>query len=168
MKDQAALAADEITADSVRSFVFELDKMNRSSLNDGVNEIITDELSNWDFLGTGFGVPKYIDTPSATPRFKDLSSKILEGGRTFPPQINGKKNKKPDEMSPYLTVDSNLSRNAVLGSFTRPAFLSINREVKASLENWQASKVASWQGSESQSIQWFSVFSLDRKSKSLF
>jgi hypothetical protein len=157
LKDQAALAADEITADSVRSFVFESDKMDRDPSSEGVNEIINDELSDWNSLGTGFGIPKDVNSHLGNHNFRDLSCSIPEGNRTFPPRINGNSNKKAGEMSLYPTEGSNL----------RTAFLSISKGVKASIESWQAGKVASWQGSEGKPILWFSVLCLDRRSKFL-
>lgn len=166
LKDQAALAADEITADTVKSFIFDLDEMDKKLQSDWATGLLLEEGSDWEFSDSSIDRANYLSSPLSIP-LRDLSMRLPEGNRSFVPRVNGKTNKKVEEIAVSFTGSSNLVSNSVSGSLAKPAarnLLSMNREVLASLETWQAGRVASWHGSENQSIQWFSVLCFDRKS----
>lgn len=160
LKEQASLVADEITADSVKDFVSQLD------------EIEEDSFAEWGSRTAAEKGFSYLDEtqnrirPSSFP-FRELTIRAPEVDKVFRPQVNGKANKKIEEVAVSLAGSSKLMINGVAGSFPKPAArnLFVQKEVLASLGIWQAGKVALWHGSEDQSIQWLSVLCFDRKSE---
>eukprot|EP00250_Pteridium_aquilinum_P014465 c22008_g1_i1 orf=436-3033(+) len=156
LKEQAALVADEITFDSVREFVSELDEVDKNLLADWGAGSAAEIGFNRELLDSG---------PSSLP-FKELSIRASKVNRSFFPQVNGKANKKMEEIAVSLIGNSKLMSNCVAGSLPKSAARNIlvPKDVLASLQIWQAGKVALWHGSEDQSIQWLSVLCFDRKS----
>lgn len=164
LRDQAALSVDEITADAVDNFIYELEEMDKK-LEDDWTSIILPESGFTTGFASNLGGKKRLMQPVliASPK---LSTGRLEIKTNIVPQVNGKHNKKAEEMAVKLT-GSSLVSNVVCGSLAKSAtlnLLSMHGEVLTSLEKWQAGKVASWHESKNGSIQWFSVLCLDRKS----
>lgn len=147
LKEQASLVADEITADSVKDFVSQLDDIEENSLAEWGSRTAAEK---------GFS---HLDP------FRELTIRAPEADKVFRPQVNGKASKKIEEVAVSLAGSSKLMINGVAGSLPKPAArnLFVQKEVLASLGIWQAGKVALWHGSEDQSIQWLSVLCFDRK-----
>lgn len=158
LKEQASLVADEITADSVKDFVSELDVIDENFLAEWGSGMTTEK---------GFSCIDETENriKRASFPFRELTIRTPEVGKFFLPRVNGKANKKIEEVAVSLAGSSKLMSNGVAGSLPKPAArnLFVQKEVLASLGIWQAAKVALWHGSEDQSIQWLSVLCFDRK-----
>ena len=79
------------------------------------------------------------------------------------PKVNGKPNKSITEVGLKLNGELELPRNKDKNS--KLNITNMDEEVLAGLEKWKAGEVAHWHGLERQSIQWFSVSCIDRKSE---
>lgn len=158
LKEQASLVADEITADSVKDFVTELDE---------IDENLLKECGSGTALDKRFPGPDEKQNriePSSFP-FRELTSRAPEVAKIFMPRVNGKANKKIEEGVISFAGSSKLMSNGVAGALQQPAAMNVyvQQEVLSSLGMWQAGKVALWHESEDQSIQWLSVLCFDRK-----
>ncbi|KAL3517410.1 hypothetical protein ACH5RR_019999 [Cinchona calisaya] len=146
LKEQAALSADEITADSVKEFA-------AKSEEDG-------ELEVSDYKGTKHTWEKILRS------VMEVSSRKM-GGNPFQfqagstPKVNGKHNKQMQHVSLKATGEVLSQGNGIAKMIH--ANIPTYREVLPGLESWQASRIAFWHKNEGHSIQWFSVVCIDRK-----
>lgn len=163
LKEQASLVADEITADSVKDFISELSEEDKDMLADWADGSLTGKHADKKLLNYGLDEGRYRSLPSLP--FRKLSMRAPEIKRSLLTRMNGTANKKIEEMTVAAAGSSKLIVNGVAGSLLKSAanILFEQNEVLASLEVWQAGKVALWHGTEEQSIQWLSVFCFDRK-----
>lgn len=155
MREQAALAATEITADTVNDFVADLkdggeyeQMFSRSSPNK--------RKSIWEKMLA-------IATEStSTERKHDL---LPVRNTSDLPKINGKYNKIVQKMC--MKINGNpMTRD---DAFTEFIFGKIPtyKEVLPGLESWKAGKIALWHHVEGNSIMWFCVVCIDRKGNNL-
>ncbi|PKA58414.1 hypothetical protein AXF42_Ash013920 [Apostasia shenzhenica] len=151
LREQAALSAAEITADTVNDFVADLAKDN-----------------NYDYKFTSFQNEKQsvwekilasIDKLTALQKHRD---DLVHVKNTFViPKINGKHNKDLQKVNFKVNGSSVISSDG----FTElvHATIPLYKEVMPGLESWKASKLALWHNLEGHSVQWFCVICVDRR-----
>lgn len=145
MKEQAALSASEITADTINDFIANSEV--GSELEEASNHS-KEGRSVWErFL----------------KNFVEMSSSMKNSKNVFHPQngsVNGKHNAQAHslnlESEKFLTQGNGV---AMLKHLNIPTC----KELLPGLESWKTSKVASWHSYEGHSIQWLSVVCVDRK-----
>lgn len=144
LREQAALSAEEITADSLNNFIADSEK-------EGELE------EPCDFSGVSKPISEKIFktlSPSTSPE-----ETALQNGGIRAPKVNGKHNKHVDSSDlrgKLLSPDNDLAK-MIFANTTRP------REVLPGLESWQTSKIAAWHNLEGNSIQWLCVVGIDRR-----
>lgn len=162
LRDQAALSADEITADTVKNFVSESEEFNNNLPDDWANVKVQDSGST-----LGFSYPTYpLESPSSTS-LRGFKTQTSGGSASFVPQVNGKHVKKVEEMTVNLTGSPSLPASNICGSLRKSpnlSPLSMDVEVLAGLEEWKAGRVALWHRSENRPVLWLNVLCFDRKS----
>lgn len=140
LREQAALSAIEITADTVDNFVADLD--NDDEEIPGPSE----KRSIWKRL-----IMNVVDSPST----KSSDGSILQvQNKIGTPKINGKYNKNVEKMS--LKMNGKVIPELVHSNF--PTY----KDVLPGLESWKDSRIASWHNIEGHSIQWFCVICIDK------
>ncbi|KAL4603556.1 hypothetical protein ACB092_10G132200 [Castanea dentata] len=143
LREQAALSAAEITADTVIDFIA-----------DSEEESETEEL------------------PDPSKASKPMWEKILmnvvgvsspegKNGSIWVPKVNGKHSKHVQRASLKVKGELVSERNGVAKIIQ--ANIPMYKEVLPGLKSWQASKIASWHNHEGHSIQWFCVVCIDRR-----
>jgi hypothetical protein len=148
LKEQAAISAAEITAETVKDFVADVNnedgEVMRSSSGPGLLASSTD--SN--------GKPKSrtINEPFA---HNSYLSKVL----SFEPRDSGNGALK----GKHSKVEGNGSARG--GATSR--FQFIQYEAKATIEAWQTERILLWHSARGSSVQWFSVCCHDRTSQFL-
>ncbi|GMN37926.1 hypothetical protein TIFTF001_007219 [Ficus carica] len=149
LREQAALSAAEITADSVNDFISE-------------GESEAEELP---------------DTPKRNkPMWNRILSNVMglssrgraskgsvpnKNGSVWVPKVNGKHSKHVQNVS--LKVGGESVPQGVSIARIMQANIPMHKEVLPGLQSWQASKIASWHSIEGHSILWFCVVSIDRR-----
>lgn len=149
LKEQAALSAAEITAESVIEFAA------KSDMDGGV------EISD-NSKGTKHTCEEMLKN------VKDVSSRKKSSDDTFQfptgshqvPKVNGKHNKHMQHVSLKAKGETLSQGNGVAKMIF--ANIPMFREVLPGLEGWRATKVASWHNLAGHSIQWFCVVCIDR------
>lgn len=152
LREQAALSATEITADTVNDFTA-----------DSEEESEAEELP---------------DTPKGyKPVWNKILANIVEmssrgneskasfhnkNGSAWAPKVNGKHSKHVKHVS--LKFGGELSRGISVSRMIQ-ANIPMWKEVLPGLESWLVSKIASWHNVEGYSIQWLCVVSIDRRGK---
>ncbi|KAF5732629.1 hypothetical protein HS088_TW17G00159 [Tripterygium wilfordii] len=150
LREQAALSAAEITADTVHGFITNYGEDNKEVLNNS-----TFNRPLWEKFFTKIVGKR----PSAGGSFADVSA--LKNGSARVPKVNGKHDKNMRHVSLLAEGESLLQGNGV-AKMLRANFPRY-KEVLPGLESWQASKIASWHSLEGHSIQWLCVVCIDRK-----
>ncbi|XP_008784775.2 putative GTP diphosphokinase RSH1, chloroplastic [Phoenix dactylifera] len=151
LREQAALCASELTAETVNNFVADLE--DESDYEQTFSSSPTKERnSKWEkILGN-------IEESSSTKRKQDLLHVQDSAGIS---KINGKHNESMQKMN--LKVNG----NSVIPGHGFAEFLHANvptyKEVLPGLESWKDGKIASWHNVEGLAIQWFCVVCIDRK-----
>ena len=143
------MCAEEITADSVRSFIADPEKGRKVESSDfpTVSKPIAEEIESSSL-------------PTTAEHFH------LQNSAPSVPKINGKHNKHI-ELSNLKEKDKLLSWNhdlakMIFANTARP------REVLPGLVSWQTSKIVAWHSLEGNSIQWLCVVSIDQRGKFTF
>lgn len=155
LREQAALAADEITADAVNDFV--------ADLKDGTEyeETFSKPLPNerksiWEKIIA-------IAEESTSGKQKDGLLPVKSGVGL--PKINGKHSKSAQKMS--IKINGNpMTRDDALNEFIY-GNIPMYKEVLPGLESWKAGKIALWHSVEGHSVKWFCVVCIDRKGNNL-
>ncbi|ERN03174.1 hypothetical protein AMTR_s00003p00129460, partial [Amborella trichopoda] len=147
LREQAALSATEITADTVNSFVadIETEVESRNEIPDSFGERKT----LWRTLMT---VTEFTGTKHSHDDALPLQQRF--GGI---PKINGNHNKGMQQVS--LKVNG----ETVIHGVDLFMQSSIHEEMLPGLESWRAGKVAFWHDLEGHSVEWFCVVSIDRR-----
>lgn len=151
LREQAALCASELTAETVNNFVADLE--DESDYEQTFSSSPTKERdSKWEKIRMN------IEESSSTKQKQDLLHVQDIVGIS---KINGKHNKSMQKMN--LKVNG----NSVIQGHGFAEFLHANmptyKEVLPSLESWKDGKIASWHNVEGHAIQWFCVVCIDRK-----
>ncbi|CAL5433351.1 unnamed protein product [Camellia sinensis] len=151
LREQAALSATEITADTVEEFVA-----------DPKEDSEVEELPDYS-EGSKYTWEKIL------MNVVEMSSSMINGGDVFQlkrgsikvPKVNGKHNKHMQHVSLKAKGESLSQGNGVAKMIL--ANIPMYKEVLPGLESWQAGKVASWHNLEGHSIQWLCVVCIDRR-----
>ncbi|KAJ0625382.1 putative GTP diphosphokinase, Guanosine-3',5'-bis(diphosphate) 3'-diphosphatase [Helianthus annuus] len=147
LREQAALSASEITADSVNEFI--ADTEDDSEVED-VPDYSKGTQHTWEKILMNvmeMSSSKMVDEDLF--RFKNGSIKVGK--------VNGKHNKHVQHVS--LKTNSHGNEFGKLMQANVPMY----KEVLPSLESWLAGKVSSWSKLQGHSIQWLCIVCIDRK-----
>jgi GTP pyrophosphokinase len=143
LKEQAALSAEEITADTVKNFISDLDD----------DDCEDDSYSSSDTCAT---IPngKPLGTSNGDPFLRYSYQSDVPSLKT-----NGATN------GAALKLAEDLVSKIMGGSgFAKFKVRYIQDEARAGLEAWQTDRIALWHTSGGGSVQWFSVCCHDRNS----
>ncbi|KAJ9543195.1 hypothetical protein OSB04_022902 [Centaurea solstitialis] len=152
LREQAALSASEITADSVNEFVADTED---DSEVEEVLDYSKGTQHTWEKI-----LMNVMETSSSKMVDEDLFR--FKNGSVKVPKVNGKHNKHVQHVS-LKTKGEMLSEGNGFAAKMMLANIPMYREVLPSLEKWLAGKVASWSNLEGHSIQWLCIASIDRK-----
>ena len=150
MREQAALSAAEITADTVNDFIANsevesnLEEASRHSK--GGKSVWERFLMNFVEMSSSMKSPKDVFHP--------------QNGSTQVPKVNGKHNRQVQNVN--LESEKPLTQG---NGVAKMKHLNIPtcKEVLPGLESWKTNKVASWHSHEGHSIQWLCVVCIDRR-----
>lgn len=161
LREQAALSAAEITADTVNNFVVDLEDDDLGDRND-VGEIDLQSSMSSTVANVTKNKRTFFDgRESLVIKAMYNNLQPVRNQLVPSPKVNGKPNKSISELGLKLNGELELPANKAKSS--KLNISNMNEKVLAGLEKWKASEVAHWHGLESQSIQWFSVSCIDRK-----
>ncbi|XP_065860434.1 putative GTP diphosphokinase RSH1, chloroplastic [Euphorbia lathyris] len=154
LREQAALSAAEITADTVNDFIADSEEeseveelADNSKLNRPLWEkIFKNVVGNGKFAHQG----KYSKDPLP-----------CSNGTIWVPKVNGNHNKQLQHATFEAKGDLLSQGNGV--AKVMQSHVPTYKEVLPGLESWHANKIASWHSVEGHSIQWFCVVCIDRK-----
>ncbi|KAL3692288.1 hypothetical protein R1sor_005939 [Riccia sorocarpa] len=169
LKEQAALSAAEITADSVKEFLSEFEESDVDVIDDDVGEGRLDSGS----LASSSNRTRYSSLRTDSVNGRNVVAYWSKGvGHREPGEpfsepktaVNGKHNKLVEEM--FGKVGRGSSNGAALGTLKpgKPAFALLEDNSRYVFEAWQAGRVAMWHGSGGRSLLWISIICMDRKS----
>ncbi|KAL2510520.1 putative GTP diphosphokinase RSH1 [Abeliophyllum distichum] len=151
LKEQAALSATEITADSVKEFTAESEE-------DGELEEIMDYSKGtkhtWENI-----LQNVVQISSSKTSGEDIFQFNKSGIQI--PKVNGNHNKHMQHVSLKANKEVLSQGNGVAKMIL--ANIPMYREVLPGLESWRASKVASWYNLQGHSVQWFCIVCIDRR-----
>ncbi|CBI36887.3 hypothetical protein VitviT2T_009536 [Vitis vinifera] len=150
LREQAALSAAEITADTVNDFIANsevesnLEEASRHSK--GGKSVWERFLMNFVEMSSSMKSPKDVFHP--------------QNGSTQVPKVNGKHNRQVQNVN--LESEKPLTQG---NGVAKMKHLNIPtcKEVLPGLESWKTNKVASWHSHEGHSIQWLCVVCIDRR-----
>ncbi|KAL8522757.1 hypothetical protein ACS0TY_012920 [Phlomoides rotata] len=151
LREQAALSATEITADSVKEFAAESEE---ESKDEAVVNYSNGAKHTWQKI-----LRNVMQIASAKANSEDIFQ--FDKGKIQIPTVNGKHNKNLQHTSLKAKGEVLSQGNGVAKMIL--ANIPMYREVMPGLELWQASKIMSWHKLEGNSVQWFSVVCIDRK-----
>lgn len=152
LREQAALSASEITEDTVKNFVADLEDESDYEQTFSSSPARVGK-SRWEKILMN------VEESSSTKQKQDdlLPVQNIVGIS----KINGKHNKTMQKMN--LKVNGNSAiRGDGFAEFLH-ANAAMYKEVLPGLESWKDSKIASWHSVEGHTIQWFCVVCIDRK-----
>uniref|UniRef100_A0A161XTP2 Putative GTP diphosphokinase RSH1, chloroplastic n=1 Tax=Daucus carota subsp. sativus TaxID=79200 RepID=A0A161XTP2_DAUCS len=151
LKEQAALSASELTADSVNEFVA-----------DSEEEDCVEEVSDYS-KGSKYTWEKILRNVMKLTSSKLSEEDVfkVENGSVKVPKLNGNHSKHMQHVSLKAKGELLSQGNGVAEMIL--ANIPMYKEVLPGLENWRASKVASWDKLEGHSVQWFCVVCIDRR-----
>ncbi|XP_077218053.1 RELA/SPOT homolog 1 [Tasmannia lanceolata] len=147
LSEQAALSATEITADKVNNFVADLEDESESK--NAFPDSFSESKSMWKKLLMNIA-------EFSTVKRSDGDVLHVENRGSIP-KVNGKHNKKVQEMSLRVNGEGNGIAELI------HANIPMYKEMLPGLESWLAGKVASWHDLEGHSIQWFCILCIDRR-----
>lgn len=150
LREQAALSAVEITADTVNDFIANsevesnLEEASRHSK--GGKSVWERFLMNFVEMSSSMKSPRDVFHP--------------QNGSTQVPKVNGKHNRQVQNVN--LEPEKPLTQG---NGVAKMKHLNIPtcKEVLPGLESWKTNKVASWHSHEGHSIQWLCVVCIDRR-----
>lgn len=146
LREQAALSAAEITADSVNDFIAD---------SEGENEV--EDMSDNNKRSRPLWEKILMNVVEKSSQGKCSNDFLpVNYGTVWTPKVNGKHNKHVHTKGDLLSQGNGVAK-MIQASIPR------YKEVLPGLESWQASKVASWHSLEGHSIQWFCVVCIDRR-----
>ncbi|KAH9786569.1 putative GTP diphosphokinase RSH1 [Citrus sinensis] len=151
LREQAALSASEITADTVGDFVADSGEESEvEDLSDGSKQ----DKPLWEKI-----LMNVVQMSSPVRNSKAVCSE--DNASLWAPKVNGKHNKRVHYVGSKAEGELSSQEN----SFAKMmhANVPMYKEVLPGLESWQASKIATWHNLEGHSIQWFSVVCIDRR-----
>ncbi|KAL8513409.1 hypothetical protein ACS0TY_012754 [Phlomoides rotata] len=151
LREQAALSATEITADSVKEFAAESEE---ESKDEAVVNYSNGAKHTWQKI-----LRNVMQIASAKANSEDIFQ--FDKGKIQIPTVNGKHNKNLQHTSLKAKGEVLSQGNGVAKMIL--ANIPMYREVMPGLELWQASKIMSWHKLEGNSVQWFSIVCIDRK-----
>jgi hypothetical protein len=151
LREQAALSAAEITADSVNDFI--ADSEGESEVED-ISDNNKRSRPLWEKI-----LMNVVEKSSQGKCSNDFLP--VNYGTVWTPKVNWKHNKHVQTKGDLLSQGNGVAK-MIQASIPR------YKEVLPGLESWQASKVASWHSLEGHSIQWFCVVCIDRRGNSSF
>ncbi|KAJ9696561.1 hypothetical protein PVL29_008666 [Vitis rotundifolia] len=150
LREQAALSAAEITADTVNDFIanseVESNLEEASCHSKGGKSVWERFLMNFVEMSSSMKSPKDVFHP--------------QNGSTQVPMVNGKHNRQVQNVN--LESEKPLTQG---NGVAKMKHLNIPtcKEVLPGLESWKTNKVASWHSHEGHSIQWLCVVCIDRR-----
>ncbi|XP_074587583.1 putative GTP diphosphokinase RSH1, chloroplastic [Curcuma longa] len=151
LREQAALAAIEITADAVDDFVADLKEENEYEQT-FPRSLPGERKSIWEKLLA------IVEESTSAKTKHDLVPVQNNVGLL---KINGKPNKSAQTMS------MKINGNPMIGDDALTKFIygkiPTYKEVLPGLESWKAGKITLWHNVEGQSVQWFYFACIDRK-----
>ncbi|BBN13875.1 GTP pyrophosphokinase [Marchantia polymorpha subsp. ruderalis] len=171
LKEQAALSAVEITAESVNDFLSEFDEGDLDVIDDDEAEGRLDSGSFASSSSRGRCSPLRTDSPNGRNVVaywsKGSGAGNREPGEAFSESkttVNGKHSKLVEEM--FGKMGRGSSNGAALASSSggKITLAVIEDESRYIFEAWQAGRVAMWHGSGGRSLQWISICCMDRRS----
>ncbi|KAI4326437.1 hypothetical protein MLD38_031752 [Melastoma candidum] len=151
LKEQAALSAVEMTADSVNDFTADSE--------DDTETAPVPKSSEGVRPAWGTVLMNFLKIPPTTKSPADAFSASC--GINGAPKVNGKHHKHVQHVSLRGKGESLSQGNGIAEMIQ--ANIPLYKEVLPGLESWQASKIASWHNHEGHSIQWFCVVCVDRR-----
>ncbi|KAJ0113778.1 hypothetical protein Patl1_00960 [Pistacia atlantica] len=151
LKEQAAMSAAEITADTVSNFIADSEEES-----EGEELLGSSKQSRplWEKI-----LMNVVDISSPIRSSKDIFP--VNNGSIWRPKVNGKHNKHVQHASSKAKGELSSQENGFAKMMS--ANIPMYKEVLPSLEGWQASKIAAWHNLEGHSIQWFCVVCIERK-----
>ncbi|KAJ0051931.1 hypothetical protein Pint_00937 [Pistacia integerrima] len=151
MKEQAAMSAAEITADTVSNFIADSEEES-----EGEELLGSSKQSRplWEKI-----LMNVVDMSSPIRSSKDIFP--VKNGSIWRPKVNGKHNKHVQHASSKVKGELSSQENGFAKMMS--ANIPMYKEVLPGLESWQASKIAAWHNLEGHSIQWFCVVCIERK-----
>lgn len=155
LREQAALSAAEITADTVNDFVA-----------DSEEESEVEELpDNTEWNRTLWEkIFRNVVEKSSQGKYSEDLLMPSNNGSAWVPKVNGKNNKHLQHAS--LEAKGELLSQGTDVAKMIESNIPMYKEVLPGLESWHASKVASWHSLEGHSIQWLCVVCIDRRGNS--
>ncbi|XP_022854695.1 putative GTP diphosphokinase RSH1, chloroplastic [Olea europaea var. sylvestris] len=151
LKEQAALSATEITADTVKEFTAESEEESE------VEEIVN--YSKGAKHTWGNILKNIVQMSSSKTSGEDIFQFNKRGIQIA--KVNGIHNKHMQHVSLRANEEVLSQGNGVAKMIL--ANIPIYREVLPGLECWRASKVASWCNLQGHSVQWFCIVCIDRR-----
>ncbi|XP_050367008.1 putative GTP diphosphokinase RSH1, chloroplastic isoform X3 [Argentina anserina] len=153
LREQAALSADEITADKVNDSVADSEEESEAEEPPSTSKEYKPLWEKVLMNVVGLALPE------RSP--KDPFQNINGNARVSVPKVNGKHNKQARNVS--LKAEGELLSQGNGVARLLQANIPMYKDALPSLESWQTSKITSWHNVEGHSILWFSVVSIDRK-----
>lgn len=150
LREQAALCAAEITADSVNDFI--ADSEEEIELEE-VSDFSRDSKPTWEKI-----LMNVNDMSPSMRNYIDVGH--IQNGSVPVPKVNGKHNKHVKHVS--LAAEGEVAQGIGFAKIVH-SNIPMYKEVLPGLDSWQTSKISSWHNLEGHSIQWFSVVCIDRK-----
>uniref|UniRef100_A0A7I4B6T2 Putative GTP diphosphokinase RSH1, chloroplastic n=1 Tax=Physcomitrium patens TaxID=3218 RepID=A0A7I4B6T2_PHYPA len=146
LKEQAALSAAEITADSVKEFISDLDEDESEEESSSSDTCATISNGNGRSSSTNNGDPF-------------LQNSYQYDSLSWKPKSHGTMNGAAFKLAGDL-----VAKVAGGNGFAKYKIRYIQDEARASIQAWQTDRIASWQNSGGGPVQWFSVCCHDRNS----
>lgn len=148
LREQAALSAAEITADTITDFIADSEEESETEESPLVS---TKKKPLWE------KILDMVDISSTRKNMKDnFQSK---DNKLSVPRVNGKHNH-------YVNVKLKAEGDILsMGNGVARIIQPLYKEVLPGLDSWQISKVTSWHSIEGHSIQWLCVVCIDRRGK---
>uniref|UniRef100_A0A5B7AKY2 Putative GTP diphosphokinase RSH1, chloroplastic n=1 Tax=Davidia involucrata TaxID=16924 RepID=A0A5B7AKY2_DAVIN len=151
LREQAALSATEITADTVNDFVAD-SKEDREV--EELSDYSKGNKHTWEKI-----LANVVEMSSSRIKGEDVFK--IQNGSIQPPKVNGKSNKHLQHVSLKAQGEMLSQGNGVAKMIL--ANIPMYKEVLPGLDSWQTGKIASWHNLEGHSIQWFCVVCIDRR-----
>ncbi|KAA8549136.1 hypothetical protein F0562_000820 [Nyssa sinensis] len=151
LREQAALSATEITADTVNDFIADSEE---DSEVEELSDFSKGNKHTWEKI-----LVNVVQMSSSKLSDEDVFKS--QNGSVQPPKVNGKSNKHLQHVS-LKAQGEMFSQGNGIAKMTL-ANIPMYKEVLPGLDSWQTGKIASWHDLEGHSIQWFCVVCIDRR-----
>ena len=148
LREQAALSAAEITADTITDFIADSEE---ESETEEPPVISTKKKALWE---------KILDMVDISSTRKNIMDSFqAKDNKVSVPKVNGKHNH-------YVNVKLKAEGDILsMGNGVARIIQTLYKEVLPGLDSWQTSKITSWHSLEGHSIQWLCVICIDRRGK---